>query len=402
MPQVSPVNDAADEAGDAPGTGVAIALSGGGYRAMLYHAGSLWRLGQLGFFGGADLLHVGANGETTNVGKLERISSVSGGSITAATLALAWPELARCTGDEFDRVYLGRVVGPLRKLASVTLAGTNPSGVFGVIKSVVLPGRVSEHIARSYDRQLFGGKTLQDLPDSIRFVFNASNLQSGAVWRFSKPYMRDWRVGEVRDPTLSLAKVVAASSAFPPVLAPAVLSLRQEDFTAGSGVPALHRPPYTTKPTLADGGVYDNLGLETCYKRYKTLFVSNAGKPFGFVNNVPGNWISIGNRCIDLMDNQVLSLRKRLLVQALKEGRRQGAFWDIQQDIAVHRCTTALPCPLARTKALSEVATDLAAKDDALQMRLINWGYASADAAVRGWFNGRLPIGAFPYPAQAV
>jgi NTE family protein len=41
----------------------------------------------------------------------------------------------------------------------------------------------------------------------------------------------------------------------------------------------------------------------------------------------------------------------------------------------------------------------LSAKDAATQERLINWGYAVSDAAVRGHFNSGLPApGGFPYP----
>jgi NTE family protein len=32
----------------------------------------------------------------------------------------------------------------------------------------------------------------------VALVINATNVQSGALWRFSRPYMRDYRVGEVR------------------------------------------------------------------------------------------------------------------------------------------------------------------------------------------------------------
>jgi hypothetical protein len=35
-------------------------------------------------------------------------------------------------------------------------------------------------------------------------VINAANLQSGALWRFSKPYMRDYLVGNVKDPNVRL------------------------------------------------------------------------------------------------------------------------------------------------------------------------------------------------------
>ena len=54
----------------------ALCLSGGGYRAMVFHAGVLWRLYQAGL-----------------LRKANRISSVSGGSITAALLALKWNSL---------------------------------------------------------------------------------------------------------------------------------------------------------------------------------------------------------------------------------------------------------------------------------------------------------------------
>jgi len=56
--------------------GVGLALSGGGFRATLFHLGSLWRLNELGY-----------------LPKLNRISSVSGGSITAGFLAVRWSQL---------------------------------------------------------------------------------------------------------------------------------------------------------------------------------------------------------------------------------------------------------------------------------------------------------------------
>jgi NTE family protein len=37
------------------------------------------------------------------------------------------------------------------------------------------------------------------------------------------------------------------------------------------------RPPFTSRVILTDGGVYDNLGLETAWKRYDTVLVSDAG-----------------------------------------------------------------------------------------------------------------------------
>jgi predicted acylesterase/phospholipase RssA len=59
-----------------PADGIALCLSGGGYRAMLFHLGSLWRLNERGY-----------------LPKLNRISSVSGGSITAGVLGFKWDRL---------------------------------------------------------------------------------------------------------------------------------------------------------------------------------------------------------------------------------------------------------------------------------------------------------------------
>ena len=403
MPTVEPVSNLPQPDKPLPlRESVALALSGGGYRAMLFHTGTLWRLGQLGFFQDKPLERFGTNG-SESVGKLERISSVSGGSIISAKLALEFSSLENLGPVDFDRAFTELVVGPIRHLAGVTLAGMSAKGVFQVIKDIALPGEVNAHVAKALDDALYNGKKLQDLPDRVRFIFNASNLQSGAVWRFSKPYMGDWKVGRVMNPALSIARAVGASAAFPPILAPATLEFKDSDFAPDDGTQFLRHPPYTTSVALADGGVYDNLGLETCYKSFKTLFVSNAGKPFAEQPDVSVNWVSIGSRCLDVMDNQVLSLRKRLLIQAFEDRERYGAFWDIKQDIGVHALADCLPCPLESTRKLAQVPTDLATKDMETQKRLINWGYAVADAAVRAHFNGQLPppIG-FPYPESAL
>ena len=99
--------------------------------------------------------------------------------------------------------------------------------------------------------------------------------------RFSKLYIRDYRVGRVLNPKLPLAVAVAASSALP-VLSPCEIKaadygLRFEPAQPGED---LNCPPYTTDLVLSDGGVYDNLGLETAWKRYETILISDGGGHF--------------------------------------------------------------------------------------------------------------------------
>jgi NTE family protein len=368
-----------DEPSGQPEPGAGLCLSGGGYRAMVFHLGVLWRLYEAGL-----------------LREVKRISSVSGGSITSGVLALKWKRLsfdpARLRAD-----FVPEVVTPVRRLARETIDAE------AIILGVVLPGRVSDRVAAAYDEHLFKGATLQDLPDEPRFVINATNVQSGAIWRFMKPYMRDYRVGEVRKPTIPLSKAVAASSAFPPVLSPVELRLDPESFTPNSGLD-LQRQPFTSKVILSDGGVYDNLGLETIWKRYQTVLVSDGGGKLQPEEEPKSDWARHAYRVLDLIDNQVRSLRKRQVIDSFnaEEGdstHRKGAYWGIRTDIADYQLPDALPCPFARTMELAETPTRLKRLDDDRQERLINWGYAVCDAALRKHVEPGLarPVG-FPYP----
>ena len=94
-----------------PEAGLVLCLSGGGYRAMLFHVGALWRLYESGL-----------------LKKAKRVSSVSGGSITAGLLGLKWSRLP---------------VDPIRDLADQTL------DVSGVIGGILLPGTIAERVAKA-------------------------------------------------------------------------------------------------------------------------------------------------------------------------------------------------------------------------------------------------------------
>ncbi|HXU14904.1 MAG TPA: patatin-like phospholipase family protein [Terriglobales bacterium] len=357
----------------APTPGVALCLSGGGFRAMLFHTGVLRRLNDGGY-----------------LPSIDRISSVSGGSITAGTLGLNWSKLTFVdkVAQNFEEVF----VQPIRTLASHTIdIGSVLSGVFGI-------GTVADKITDQYRKYLFDHSTLQDLPDRPRFVINATNVQSKSLWRFSKPYMWDWRVGKVPNPRVEIAVAVGASSAFPPVLSPVELDLVDSDYEPGTGSELQH-PPYTTRVVLTDGGVYDNLGLETAWKRYLTVLVSDAGGLYAAEPDPDRDWFNHTRRVFDLIDNQVRSLRKRQVINSFAEGSRSGAYWGIWTDITNYQVNQPLPCPLAKTEQLAGTPTRLKGVDDDLQNRLLNWGYAVCDAAMRKYVTPQwAPPGNFPYP----
>lgn len=375
----SPVREEQPSAPAEPlGAGPALCLSGGGYRAMVFHIGVLWRLNEAGY-----------------LPRLERISSVSGGSITAGVLALHWKDL-KFDGRGVSATFPEQVVAPLRNLAGQTIDAK------AIVGGIFLPGTVGEKVAAAYDRHLFHGATLEALPENPRFVINATNVQSGALWRFARPYMADYRVGRVDRPTLKLATAVAASSAFPPVLSPVELDLDPGLVQPQPGCD-LCREPYTTHVVLTDGGVYDNMGLETVWKRYQTVLVSDAGGKMQAEEEPAEDWAQHSLRILDLVDNQVRSLRKRQVIDAFKGGVRQGAYWGIRTNIADYQLPSALPCPVERTLELANTPTRLKRLEAELQERLINWGYAVCDAALRRHVDPNMPKPAgFPYPDRRV
>lgn len=154
--------------------------------------------------------------------------------------------------------------------------------------------------------------------------------------------------------------------------------------------------------------VYDNLGLETAWKRYDTILVSDGGAKMEAEEEPKTDALRHTYRVLSLIDNQVRSLRKRQLIDSYKAApqqavHRKGAYWGIRTDIAHYQLPATLPCPFERTLELSRIGTRLKRLDDPTQERLINWGYAVCDAALRKHVITALSMPqAFPYPASGV
>jgi NTE family protein len=291
--------------------------------------------------------------------------------------------------------FVAKVVEPVRALARKTI------DVPSVLRGIFGRGSIADRVRQAYDRELFRGATLQNLPDTPRFVINATNVQSTALFRFSRPYIWDYRVGRIDRPDVSLAHAVAASSAFPPVLSPLELDLSKYRFVPGSGTD-LERPPFTTNAVLTDGGVYDNMGLETAWKRYRRVLISDAGGKTAAEADPPSDWARHSLRINDLIDNQVRSLRKREVIDSFGKSH-EGTYWSIRSNIRKYPGGRTLPCPLDRALLLATIPTRLQAISDDVQERVINWGYGIADAAMRTHVDATLvPPEDFPYPGRGI
>ena len=143
-------------------------------------------------------------------------------------------------------------------------------------------GHLGARLAATYRRYLFRDATLQELPPRPR---SSSTPPTSSRGRSGASQNRTWATtASARSRTRqSISRSQSPRPrAFPPVLSPVLLASRR---ASSSPIPARSpalrttctRRPYTTRVVLADGGVYDNLGLETVWKWFATVLVSDGG-----------------------------------------------------------------------------------------------------------------------------
>ena len=116
--------------------------------------------------------------------------------------------------------------------------------------------------------------------------------------------------------------------------------------------------------------------------------------------------IKHGKKCDKPIGKQVRSLRKRQLIGSYKATgavHRDGAYWGIRTDIDNYDLPETLPCPYDKTLVLAQTPTRLAKLPMLRRQRLINWGYAVCDAAIRKHYDPAVaPPAGFPYPEAGV
>jgi NTE family protein len=372
--------------------GPTLAVSGGGFRSTLFQIGVFSRLNEMKL-----------------LPKLRCISSVSGGSIASGFLAAQWPTLG-FDASGYAAQLDAQFTHPLIAFCSKSI------DVSAVIGGLINPFKhVGEELISALDDHLFKGKTLQHLPDTSvgnvpRFVFNATSMQTGVRFWFSREDAGDYRIGFTRHPAIPLATAVAASSAFPPFFAPLPVDIHGLTFEPcispeGKAIsdrladPALHE-----KAECVDGGTYDNMALEALWNAYDTVWVSDAGAPLDVSASVSRDWIHEMMRVIDLMMRSGEAERRRDLLQKFAAAKAsgsgvKGAYWGLTTPIAHYGTVGALPCLPAHTAPLAAIPTRLAAFTEEQQQRLVNWGYALTDAAVRwhGLFGVGAPAPKWPF-----
>ncbi|MNF44874.1 Patatin-like phospholipase [compost metagenome] len=245
---------------------IALALSGGGSRAMAFHLGCLRALHDLGV-----------------LQRVSTITAVSGGSVLAG-LYCSHPgdfeafeaRVREVLREGFAKPALRRALSSADGVKAVAYASA-----LVVERSVAFFWRIGQRIFRKWKRgehwpnsapflrkasrttimrnvfsKTFNGCLLKNLRhDRPQLIVIACELRAKAAFYYTRDRLHCWRYGSASSESVELADAVVASAAYPAFL-PALD--QRLTFTKTKGV---LEEENTHRITLTDGGVYDNLGL---------------------------------------------------------------------------------------------------------------------------------------------
>lgn len=352
---------------------VGLSLSGGGFRATLFHLGAVRRLNEFGI-----------------LPRLTTVSSVSGGSILNGFLA---SRLSRPLGENIGN-FSESVSQPMRQFCSRDIRRW-------LVPEALIPGtHNSSGLAKQYNEHLTNERLLRDIPATPVYIFCSTDLSFGVNWMFKKNQSGDWQAGFQDTPAdWSVATAVAASSCFPPIFQPLQLKLDPSLLKGGSAPPGVERDKYIHEITFSDGGVYDNLGLEPIWKNHEIVLSSDGGALFPIGGDT--GFISEISRYISIPENQALAVRKRWLISNFQAGLLKGTYWGIGSSRSSYGLSGGYSDELAKNF-IAAIRTDLDSFSDAEASILENHGYWLADAAIQKhvpelWAKPAPPLN-IPYP----
>lgn len=358
-----------------PGVTIGLTLSGGGFRASLFHLGVLRRLNDLGL-----------------LSRVTSISSVSGGSITNGLLAARWNQLSMDATGRFTN-FAAVIEEPLKSFCGSNLR--NYPLIFGRLNPLKWKDLASRDysatnlLVERYDEDLLDRARMRTLSDIRRnggpkFIFCATNMQTGVNWVFDDSRMGDYMTGYTFNENMKLAVAVATSSAFPLAFPPLTVPLDGLVWRDGRMAPGAELDQIRAKAILSDGGVYDNMGLEPVWKSNDFVFCSDAGAPFSIDADAGGNLFSRLKRSNEVIDRQSRALRKRMLIQAFERGDYGGSYWGIGTAIGDYPLTPKAAGYEGETLAkIAGIRTDLDEFKPGEQAVLMNHGWLLSGAAMR-------------------
>ncbi|WP_338849280.1 patatin-like phospholipase family protein [Massilia sp. W12] len=297
---------------------IALALSGGGVRAMAFHAGVLRYLA-----------------EQRKLEAVSQISTVSGASLLLGLIFarndMRWPA---------SEEYAGYVLPQLRatltsqdlQMAMLKRLLTRPSNWQYLFSRANV---FAQTIAETWGIH----QTLGELPSSPEWAINGATAETGKRFRFLGAHLGDYELGYATTPGFAMAKAMAMSAAFPIGIGPLALRMDEHEWRKQSSWNAPetvqnYAPPYELIHVY-DGGIYDNLGLEPFYDIGKRaskgdfcIIASDASAPLEKGFEMRALSPLRVKRIIEVVSAQTRALRVRAFMEFLIQGG-DGAYLPI-------------------------------------------------------------------------
>ena len=320
---------------------IALALSGGGIRAMMFHMGTLKYLA-----------------ENQSLESINKISTVSGGSLLLGLILkednYQWPSSSK---------FLSCVYPTIRKkLCSTSMQWGAARQLLNPINWRYLLSR-SNLLAKALRDEWAITVRLSVLPKIPECSINGTTAETGKRFRFKRDSMGDHMLGYTVPEDFPLADALAVSAAFPGGFGPLVLNADNFVWKKRSQWGAPEESAEITKINyphvhLYDGGVYDNLGLEPFFDAGKGepkdgvdfIFVSDAGAPLspGFSKFSLSPWRL--KRVADIMSDQAHALRIRTFMNYIQKGQKRGILVYIRAESSMqNRIGTKHPASFPTT-----------------------------------------------------
>ncbi len=352
---------------------IGLALSGGGFRASIFHLGVIRRLEELGI-----------------MPEISVISSVSGGSIVAAYYVRRMEDLLRSLPpgqvpttenrvDFFERIadeFLEATDHNLRTRALVYTPFFHfPSFVKTLVSRPFRETVRSELIQTEYDKWLYHHDTLDELPSVTpdegephagviygpKLILNTTSLISGERVSFSRePVSKFMQMSRVNKNVLPLSRVVGASAC----------------------VPGLFPPTAIAGDVLVDGGVSDNQGVEGLIQEggdCDVIIVSDASGQMEEVDSISNGELTVLSRVNATLQFQVRAKTLEILLAWKREvPSRQFAFMHLFLNLKDRVESDRLPSEYI--PGVARVRTDLDQFSYIETEALMYHGYTLADA----------------------
>jgi beta-glucosidase-like glycosyl hydrolase/predicted acylesterase/phospholipase RssA len=355
---------------------IVLCLSGGGFRATLFH------LGVVEYLRAASALV-----------RVSDVYSVSGGSILAAHLALNWADYAHGEPKDATNVLFKFIKSDVRAQVLQSLAGlslvTLARDPIGSLRH--LEERHTELLVESYSK-FYERKSVSALmaKDGPAFHLLTTSLSRGLLCEFVATgfarYSGHGRQRIGKGDTFPLGRAVAASSAFPPLFPP--VGITHDDI--GATREALGAPEY-----LSDGGVFDNRGLDVARhaasgSEPKLLIVSDASARFDWETGTFWNVVERAGRAAEVLMHRVDALIDRM--PKAKNARTRV--------VSIHDSLPKPPSPLpeAAQHQLGAIRTDLDAFSDHEIRALFQHGFEIAQKTLAADLSDTAGPRAIPDP----